>query len=79
MGLTKEEPVVTRKHRHVMEKVLTGTSDANIEFVDLRALLHALDFSERIRGDHHIFWKQGVSEIINLQPKGAKAKPYQVR
>lgn len=62
-----------------MEKILTGTSDANIEFVDLRALLHTLDFSERIRGDHHIFWKEDVSEIINLQPKGSKAKPYQVR
>ncbi|MPZ12694.1 MAG: type II toxin-antitoxin system HicA family toxin, partial [Kiloniellaceae bacterium] len=33
----------------------------------------------RIRGDHHIFSKFGVEEIINLQPQGSKAKPYQVK
>jgi hypothetical protein len=26
-----------------------------------------------------IFTKEGVEEILNLQPKGSKAKPYQVR
>lgn len=36
-------------------------------------------FDERIRGDHHIFTRPGVEEILNLQPKGAKAKPYQVK
>lgn len=38
-----------------------------------------MGFEERIRGDHHIFSKDGIEEIINLQPKGAKAKPYQVK
>jgi hypothetical protein len=28
---------------------------------------------------HHIFTKRGVEEIINLQPQGNKAKPYQVK
>ncbi len=36
-------------------------------------------FSERIRGDHHIYFKDGVEEILNLQPMGALAKPYQVK
>jgi hypothetical protein len=30
-------------------------------------------------GDHRIFSKPGLPEIINLQPKGSNAKPYQVR
>jgi hypothetical protein len=30
-------------------------------------------------GDHHIFTHEGVIEIINIQPKGSHAKPYQVR
>ena len=34
---------------------------------------------ERIRGSHHIFTKEGVEEILNLQPKGRQAKPYQVK
>ena len=42
-------------------------------------LLLRLGFGERIRGSHHIFWKEGVEEILNLQPKGNKAKPYQVK
>ena len=42
-------------------------------------LLAGLGFDERIRGDHHIFTKAGVEEIVNLQPKGSMAKPYQVK
>ena len=37
-------------------------------------------FFERIKGDHHIFYKEGIEEIINLQPlKDGKAKAYQVK
>jgi len=42
-------------------------------------LLRRLGFDERIRGSHHIFTKDGIEEILNLQPKGANAKPYQVK
>jgi hypothetical protein len=35
--------------------------------------------SWRVRGDHHIFTRENVEEIINLQPVGSKAKRYQVR
>lgn len=61
------------------ERILLGASDANIDFGDLRRLLFELGFSERIKGSHHIFTASEVEEIINLQPKGNKAKPYQVR
>jgi predicted RNA binding protein YcfA (HicA-like mRNA interferase family) len=60
-------------------QILKGTSDANIPFIGLCNLLNRLGFEERIRGDHHIFFRKDVDEIINLQPKGSKAKPYQVR
>jgi hypothetical protein len=62
-----------------LEKVLRGTSDANIGFDDLCGLLRHLGFDERIKGSHHVFTREGVLEIINLQPRGSKAKPYQVR
>ena len=67
------------KFDKTLEKVLRGVSDANIDFDDLRQLLDGLGFQERIRGGHHIYTKDGVIEIINLQPKGSKAKPYQVK
>ena len=63
----------------ILEKILRGTSDANISFADLLKLLKRLGFTERIRGSHHIFARAGVEEILNLQTKGAKAKPYQVK
>jgi hypothetical protein len=69
---------VTR-HRRLLEQILTGASDANIRFSDLCGLLQELEFELRIRGSHHIFSRDGVSEILNLQAKGDKAKPYQVK
>jgi len=63
----------------LLSRILRGASDANIPFNQLRNLLRRLGFSERIRGDHHIFTMNGVEEIINLQPKGNKTKPYQVK
>ena len=63
----------------LLERILRGTSDANIPFERLRNILQSLGFSERIRGSHFIFAKEGVEEILNLQPKGAYAKPYQVK
>lgn len=63
------------KYDKLLSRVLRGTSDANIAFEDLRHLLKRLGFAERIRGDHYIFTKEGVEEILNLQPKGSQAKP----
>ena len=63
----------------VLDQILRGTSDANISFAGLRGVLLKLGFGERVRGSHHIFWKEGVEEILNLQPKGSNAKPYQVK
>ena len=60
-------------------RLLQGTADANIRFSELRHLLMQLGFTERIRGDHHIFTRPGIEEILNLQPKGSSAKPYQVK
>ncbi|HMB45202.1 MAG TPA: hypothetical protein VKL21_05220 [Candidatus Methanoperedens sp.] len=64
----------------ILMKILSGVNDANIRFQDLRNFILRYDFSERVRGDHYIFSKENVFEIINLQPlKDGKAKPYQVK
>lgn len=67
------------KYERLLIKILRGISDANIPFDDLRGLLFYLGFDERIRGSHHIFTKDGIEEILNLQSKGSKAKFYQVK
>ncbi|MBD1212617.1 MAG: type II toxin-antitoxin system HicA family toxin [Dolichospermum circinale Clear-D4] len=63
----------------LLAKILSGASDTNISFEQLCQLLIRLGFDERIRGSHHIFTKQGVEEILNLQPKQGKAKAYQAK
>jgi len=66
--------------KKTLEKILSGLADKNIRFQDLRKLLKDFGFSERIKGDHHIFYKEGIVEIINLQPlKDGKSKAYQVK
>lgn len=67
------------KHQKLINKILSGRSDANIGFDDLCGLLSGLGFEDRIRGSHRIFRKSGVEEKINLQRDGNKAKPYQVK
>ena len=67
------------KYEKLRARILSGSSDNNIEFSDLCQLLIRLNFDERIRGSHHIFTNKNIIEIINLQSKGSKAKPYQVK
>jgi predicted RNA binding protein YcfA (HicA-like mRNA interferase family) len=67
------------KYSKLKERILSGTSDSNIEFRELCRLLIRLGFEKRVRGDHYIFVKVNITEIINLQPNGSKAKPYQVK
>lgn len=66
------------KVEKLREKVLAGDTDVNINFNDLCWLLQKYKFDKRIKGSHHIFTKSGIEEILNLQPKGSKAKSYQV-
>ena len=63
----------TGVHRRLLLQVLHGASDANIRFSDLTLLLKDLGFQERVRGSHHIFTREGIDEILNLQPRGSMA------
>lgn len=67
------------KYEKLKQKILQGTSDSNIDFSDLCQLLSRLGFQQRIKGDHHIFTKDSIEEIINIQPQSSKAKAYQVK
>ena len=67
-------------HRKLLIKILSGRSDASISFLDLCHLLERAGFTRKPgKGSHTIFHKDGVDEIINLQPIGNKAKSYQVK
>ncbi|MDO5422772.1 MAG: type II toxin-antitoxin system HicA family toxin [Eubacteriales bacterium] len=63
----------------ILTEVMSGTKDKNIRFSELQQLLDVLGFDCRVKGDHFIYFKNGIDEIVNIQPDGNKAKPYQVK
>lgn len=64
----------------LLNQILSARSDQNIPFQALCEMLMWLGFRERIKGSHHIFGKEHVQEILNLQPlPSGKAKAYQVK
>lgn len=64
--------------RKLLAKVLA--SSKNVSFHDMIILVEAFGFHlSRINGSHHIFVHPQIPELVNLQEKNGKAKPYQVR
>jgi len=64
----------------IIDKILSGKSDNNIDFNDLKKVVLSFGFNERIAGSHHVFTQKNYNILINLQKdKGSKAKPYQVK
>ena len=59
--------------------ILSGNQDTNIKFRDIQKLLEYYNFSCRIKGDHYIYTRDDIYEIINIQPNGNKAKAYQIK
>ena len=52
----------------------------NVAFNDLVSLVEGFGFRlARVSGSHHIFAHPAISELVNLQDVGGKAKPYQIR
>ena len=61
-------------------KILGGKSDKNFAFNDLCYVLERAGFQLRHgRGSHRVYYKEGVIEIVSVQPRDGKAKPYQVK
>ena len=58
------------QYEKLLIAVLSGRRDSNIAFSDLQKLLELLGFSVRVKGDHFIYWQDGIEEILNIQPDG---------
>ena len=67
------------QYEKLIQRILSGRNDKSILFSEVVSLMQGLGFSMRIKGSHHIFSKNGVMEIINLQPDDSKAKAYQIK
>ena len=68
------------EHEKLIRRIVSADSDEDIWFHGMCSVLRRLGFRERMRGNHHIFTREQVEEILILQAKAIeKAKPYQVR
>lgn len=64
--------------RKLLEKVSSGSK--NVQFKDMISLVESFGFRlSRVNGSHFIFVHPQVPELVNLQERKGKAKPYQVR
>jgi len=67
-------PKPISKTNKILEKVLFGYSDANVDFDDLRKLLVELGFTERIKGSHHIFTQMTMKKLSIYNPNKTRRK-----
>ena len=63
----------------ILLEIVLFKNDKSIKFKDLCSALEYLGFQNRIKGDHYIYYKDGIDEIINIQPNKNMAKPYQIK
>ena len=66
-------------NQKILLEILLFKNDKNIKFKDLCNDLEFLGFDNRIKGDHFIYFKDGVEEIINIQHDKNMAKSYQIK
>jgi predicted RNA binding protein YcfA (HicA-like mRNA interferase family) len=61
-------------------QIFSGKADKSFAFTDLCYVLERAGFQSRSgKGSHRIYYKEGVAEIVNVQPRNGKAKSYQVK
>ena len=64
--------------RKLFKKIISGSE--NIRFDDVVTVVEAFGFRlARISGSHHIFKRDGIPKLLNLQNLNGKAKAYQIR
>lgn len=66
------------KKQKLLKRILNNPKD--VGFDDMVKIVESFGFElGRISGSHHVFSHPELSEIINLQNVGGKAKSYQVK
>lgn len=70
-----EERMVSKKK--LLERIISGSSDANIPFDSMRNLLKAMGFEERQRrggSSHYVYKMEGIPGLIVIQEEKGKVK-----
>jgi predicted RNA binding protein YcfA (HicA-like mRNA interferase family) len=75
-----EERMASKKK--LLERIMSGSSDASIPFDSMRNLLKAMGFEERQRrggSSHYVYKLEGIPGLIVIQEEKGNVKTYQVR
>ena len=49
------------------DDVMSGTRDNNIKFLDLRYVMESRGFFCRIKGDHYIYYRSDIPDIVPVK------------
>ena len=71
---------LVNKAEKLKAKLLAGQGYHNFAFGDLVAVLELVGFAHvRTNGSHRFFTHPKIPEPVNIQPRGGKCKPYQLK
>ena len=66
------------KRQKILQAIRSGSK--NIRFGDFEKLLDGFGFRfSRKDGSHHIYSKNGIPELVNIQNVKGQVKPYQIK
>jgi predicted RNA binding protein YcfA (HicA-like mRNA interferase family) len=62
----------------MLEKIYNNNK--NVRFGDFTLIVEAFGFNQvRVSGSHHMYWRDGVNEMVNIQNVRGEVKPYQIK
>ncbi|MDE6917369.1 MAG: type II toxin-antitoxin system HicA family toxin [Lachnospiraceae bacterium] len=68
------------QYEKIRSDILSGNCDKNISEMDMKFFLNKIGAShKRTTGSHMQYTIDNIPELINIQPKNGKIKPYQVK
>lgn len=76
----KKEIIYISRYYKIRTSILSGKSDTNISEEDMKYFLSKIGaVHRRTKGSHFQYSIDDIPELINIQPKSGKIKPYQVK
>ncbi len=65
------------KANKLLQKLIQSRN--NVSFDDFVHCIELVGFKlKRVSGSHHVFSKEGIPDLVNVQCINGKAKPYQI-
>ena len=68
------------RYDKIRSDIMSGNCDKNISATDMKFFLDKIGAThKKTTGSHTLYTIDNIPELINIQPKNGKIKPYQVK